>query len=30
MNKDKIKELALYITNIREDDEVRFDSLLEI
>jgi hypothetical protein len=30
MNKERIKELALKITNIREDEEVRLDSLYEV
>ena len=30
MNKERIKELALKITNIREDEDVRFDSLYEV
>jgi hypothetical protein len=30
MNKERIKELALKITNIREDDEIRLDSLYEV
>lgn len=30
MNKERIKELALKITNIREDDDIKIDSLLEV
>jgi hypothetical protein len=30
MNKDRIKDLALKITNIREDDEIKFESLSEV
>ena len=30
MNKEKIKELALKITNIREDEDVKPESLLEV
>lgn len=30
MNKDRIKELALKITNIREDDDVKLESLYEV
>jgi hypothetical protein len=30
MNKERIKELALKITNIREDEDVRLDSLYEV
>lgn len=30
MNKDRIKELALKITNIREDDDIKLESLLEV
>ena len=30
MNKEKIKDLALKITNIREDEDVKLESLLEV
>ena len=30
MNKERIKELALKITNIREDDEIKVESLQEV
>ncbi len=30
MNKERIKELALKITNIREDDDIKLDSFIEV
>jgi hypothetical protein len=30
MNKERIKELALKITNIREDDDVSIDSIYDV
>ena len=30
MNKERIKELALKITNIREDEDIRPESLIEV
>lgn len=30
MNKERIKELAQKITNIREDEDIRADSLIEV
>lgn len=30
MNKERIKELALKITNIREDEDIRFEALFEV
>ncbi len=30
MNKERIKELALKITNIREDDDIKYESLIEV
>ena len=30
MNKERIKELALKITNIREDEDIRLEALYEV
>lgn len=30
MNKERIKELALKITNIREDEDIKPESLLDV
>jgi len=30
MNNERIKELAMHIANIRDDDEIRLESLHEV